>query len=210
MNRLLVATRSRGKQVEFRALLAPLGCEIIFPDDIGIAHTPEEDALERFESFEENARAKAVWFATRSGIPTLADDSGLEVDALGGEPGVHSKRFAGREGPDHLVTAANNDVLLARLGGIVPANRTARYRCVIVWHDPVTHTEVVTIGMTGGRIAEALQGSGGFGYDPLFVSDELGVTFGVASRAAKDAVSHRGRAVQAMLSRLLSNARGWQ
>ncbi len=204
MNRLLVATRSRGKQAEFRALLAPLGCELVFPDDIRLASSPEEDGLERFETFEENARAKAVWFATRSGLPTLADDSGLEVDALGGEPGVHSKRFAGRDGPDHLVTAANNDVLLARLSGVPSAGRTARYRCVLVWHDPVAGTELVTVGTTEGRIAEALQGTGGFGYDPLFVSDELGVTFGVASHAAKGAVSHRGRAAAAMVSALRS------
>ena len=202
MKRLLVATRSRGKQAEFRSLLAPLGCEIVFPDDVGLAPSPEEAALERFETFEENARAKAVWFATRSGLATLADDSGLEVDALGGEPGAQSKRFAGHDGPDHLVTAANNDVLLARLSGVGPADRTARYRCVLVWHDPATHAELMTVGMTAGRIAEALQGSGGFGYDPLFVSGELGVTFGAASRAAKDAVSHRGRAVAAMVAAL--------
>ncbi len=206
MNRLLVATRSRGKQAEFRALLAPLGCEIVFPDDIGMAPSPEEDTLERFATFEENARAKAAWFAARAGIATLADDSGLEVDALNGAPGVHSKRFAGRDGPDYLVTAANNDVLLARLSGVAPVDRTARYRCVLVWHDPVSQAEVVTVGTTRGRIAEALQGSGGFGYDPLFVSEELGVTFGAASRAAKDAVSHRGRAVATMVAAL--KARG--
>ena len=202
MNRLLVATRSRGKQVEFRVLLAPLRCEIVFPDDIGITRSAEEDALEQHETFEENARAKAAWFAARSGLPTVADDSGLEVEALGGEPGVRSKRFAGREGPDHLVTAANNDVLLARLSGVPPSARRARYRCVLVRHDPATHAEIVTVGTTEGRIAEALQGSGGFGYDPLFVSNELGVTFGAASRAAKDAVSHRGRAAAAMVAAL--------
>jgi len=156
VNRLLVATRSRGKQVEFRALLAPLGCEIVFPDDIRLTQSAEEDTLERFETFEECARAKAAWFASRSGLVTLADDSGLEVDALGGEPGVRSKRFAGRDGPDHLVTAANNDMLLARLSGVPLAARTARYRCVLVRHDPVTHAEMMTVGTTEGRIAEAL------------------------------------------------------
>lgn len=202
MSRLLVATRSRGKQAEFRALLAPLGCEVVFPDDVGIIPSPEEDALERFETFEQNARAKAVWFAARSGLPTLADDSGLEVDVLGGEPGVHSRRFAGHDGPEHLVTAANNDLLLARLGGVPAVERTARYRCVLVWHDPVAGAELMTVGTTEGRIAESLQGGGGFGYDPLFVSAELGVTFGVASRRAKDAVSHRGRAAAAMVAGL--------
>ncbi len=204
MTRLLVATRSRGKRAEFRALLAPLGCEIVFPDEIGITPSPDEERLERFESFEENAQAKAAWFGTRSGLPTLADDSGLEVDFLRGEPGVHSKRFAGHDGPDHLVTAANNDMLLARLSGVLPADRTARYRCVLVWHDPVAGTDVMTVGSTEGRIAESLQGAGGFGYDPLFVSAELGVTFGVASRRAKDAVSHRGRAAAAMVAALRS------
>jgi XTP/dITP diphosphohydrolase len=202
VSRLLVATRSRGKQQEFRALLAPLGGEIVFPGDLGIAESPEEDDLERFDTFEANARAKAAWFASRTGLPALADDSGLEVDALGGEPGVRSKRFAGHHGPDHLVTAANNRALVARLAGVLPAGRTARYRCVLVWHDPISGADVVAEGTTEGTILDAPRGSGGFGYDPLFLSTELGVTFGEATPAAKHAVSHRGRAARAMVAAL--------
>jgi XTP/dITP diphosphohydrolase len=194
VKRLLVATRSRGKQQEFRDLLAPLGCEVVFPQDIGLSHSTEEDALESFETFTENARAKAHWFATRSGLPTLADDSGLEVDALGGAPGLHSKRFAGHDGPDHLVTDANNQALLDRLAAIPAPERTARYRCVLLLFDPEAGTETVTEGVTEGRIGTQPHGSGGFGYDSLFLSDDLGITFGEATAAAKHGVSHRGRA----------------
>lgn len=199
--RLLVATRSRGKQAEFGRLLAPLTADIVFPDDIGLAEYPDEDALERFETFEENARAKAEHFARRSGLPSLADDSGLEVDALGGAPGVRSKRFAGHDGPDHEVTAANNAELLRRLAGIPAAERTARYRCVLCLSRP-EGGEVITSGSTEGLILVAPEGTGGFGYDPLFWSADLGVPFGIASAEAKGRVSHRGRAVEALIREL--------
>lgn len=210
MTPLLVATRSRGKQAEFRALLAPLGRSIVFPDEIGLGETPEEATLEAFDSFESNARAKAAWFAARSGLDTIADDSGLEVDALGGAPGVHSKRFAGVEGPDHEVTAANNAELLQRLSGIPLLGRVARYRCVLVLsrvqegdsHPRVPRAEVEVEGSTAGRILEAPRGSGGFGYDPLFWSEELGKSFGEATAEEKGRVSHRGRAVSALLTAL--------
>lgn len=200
--RLLVATRSRGKQAEFRRLLAPLGAEIVFPDDIGLDEAPEEAALERFDTFEANARAKAEYFARRGGLPALADDSGLEVDALGGEPGVQSKRFAGHDGPDHEVTAANNAELLRRLAGVPMAGRTARYRCVLALARPPA-AEVVVSGVTEGLILEAPEGSGGFGYDPLFWSADLGVSFGMASAEEKGRVSHRGRAVEALIRGLI-------
>lgn len=199
--RLLVATRSRGKQAEFRRLLAPLTADLVFPDDIGLAGHPDEDALERFDTFEANARAKAEYFSRRSGLPSLADDSGLEVDALGGAPGVHSKRFAGHHGPDHEVTAANNAELLRRLAGIAAAERTARYRCVLCLSRP-EGGEVVTSGSTEGLILEAPEGTGGFGYDPLFWSADLGLPFGIASAEAKGRVSHRGRAAEALIREL--------
>jgi XTP/dITP diphosphohydrolase len=203
VSRLLVATRSRGKKQELRELLAPLGREVVFPDDIGIAESAAEDELEVHDSFEANARAKAEYFARLSGLDTLADDSGLEVAALGGAPGVHSKRFAGRDGPDHEVTAAHNAELLRRLGGVPLESRSARYRCVLVYRpaDPAAD-EIVAEGVTTGRILERPEGDGGFGYDPLFRSDDLGISLGLASRADKARISHRGRAVAALVERL--------
>lgn len=199
--RLLVATRSRGKQAEFRRLLAPLDAEVVFPDDIGLTEQADEDTLERFDTFEANARAKAAYFARQSGLPSLADDSGLEVDALGGEPGVRSKRFAGMRGPDHDVTAANNAELLRCLARVPMAERTARYRCVLAFARPPA-TEVVVSGVTEGLILEAPEGSQGFGYDPLFWSADLGTAFGRASAEEKARVSHRGRAVEALIREL--------
>jgi len=206
---LLVATRSRGKQAEFRRLLAPLDQPILFPDEVGLPESPREDDLERFDTLFENARAKAGWFAALSGLDTLADDSGLEVDALHGAPGAHSKRFAGVEGPDHAVTTRNNAELLRRLAGIPTERRGARYRCVLVLRHgaatdepPASPAEVVAEGVTEGRILEAPQGEGGFGYDPLFWSHDLGMSFGMAAPEDKGRVSHRGRAVAALVAQL--------
>ena len=201
MRVLLVATRNRGKQPELRALLADLGMELRFPDEVGLPELPEEAAVERFETFIENARAKAEYFLARSGLATVADDSGVEVDALGGAPGVHSRFFAGHRGPDHEVTGANNAEMLRRLAGVSPPERTARYRGVLVLCRPDA-AEVVAQGVTEGTIAEAPRGSGGFGYDPLFVSSELGKSFGEATPEEKASVSHRARAARALLARL--------
>lgn len=214
MSVLLLATRSRGKVAEFSRLLTPLCIEVRSPDEVGLAEHPEEDALEVAQTFAENAAAKAAWFAARSGLVTLADDSGLEVDALHGAPGVHSKRFAGLSGPDHLVTAANNAALLAALRDVPEGQRTARYRCALVLHHPglpgcswpylrpTAGTSLVVEGTTSGRILESRNGDGGFGYDPLFWSDDLGMSFGRATSEAKGAVSHRGRAVAALCAAL--------
>lgn len=201
MKRLLVATRNRGKQAEFRGLLAPLGVELCFPHDIGLDPSPDEEGLEVFETFVENARAKAEWFMRRAGLPTLADDSGVEVAALGGAPGVRSRRFAGVDGPDHEVAGANNAELLRRLAGVDAPARGARYRDVLLLCRPGV-PELVVEGVTEGSIAFEPRGSGGFGYDPLFISTELGKTFGEASAAEKERVSHRARAARALLGRL--------
>jgi XTP/dITP diphosphohydrolase len=206
VTRLLVATRSRGKQAEFRVLLSSLPFEILFPDEIDFAESAAEAQLESFDSFEANARSKAHWFAARARLATLADDSGLEVDALGGAPGIQSKRFAGLDGADEAVAGANNVRLLARLAGVPNALRTARYRCVLVLvpgpDDPAAQSEVVATGITAGRIVGAPSGSNGFGYDPLFFSDELGRTFGEATATEKQAVSHRARAMSELASRV--------
>jgi XTP/dITP diphosphohydrolase len=206
VKQLLVATRSRGKQAEFRSLLVSLPFDVVFPGDIGFAESADEAGLEPFDTFEANARAKARWFAAQAGLTTLADDSGLEVDVLNGAPGVRSKRFAGYDGPDHDVAHANNAQLLARLNGVPCALRTARYRCVLALEagplDRTAVADVVASGVTEGRITVAARGSHGFGYDPIFFSDELGRTFGEASAAQKQAVSHRGRAVTALAALL--------
>jgi XTP/dITP diphosphohydrolase len=200
--RLLAATRSGGKQPEFRRILAPAGIEVVFPDDLGLFESPGEEVLELAESFEGNARRKAEHFARLSGFPTAADDSGLEVLSLGGAPGVRSRRWAGASGTAAEIDAANNAELLRRLRGAPEARRRARYRCVLVFLRTPDAVPEVFQGACGGRILESPRGTGGFGYDPLFWSDELGKTFGEASAEEKDAVSHRGRALGALAAAL--------
>jgi XTP/dITP diphosphohydrolase len=204
--KLLAATRSRGKQPEIRRVLEPAGVEVVFPDDVGLWEDPIEDTLELAESFEGNARRKAEHFARLSGLPTVADDSGLEVLALGGAPGVRSRRWAGVTGSEAEVDAANNAELLRRLLGASEARRRARYRCVLVYLPRLGAVPQVFEGTCGGLVLEAPRGKGGFGYDPLFLSDDLGRTFGEATAEEKDAVSHRGRALRALAEALGSSA----
>lgn len=198
MTRLLVATRSADKLREIRQILAAhAGLEVIDLREAGIPESPDEDAIEAFDSFEENALAKARWFAALSPLPVLADDSGLCVDALGGAPGVRSKRFSGRSdlrGAE--LDGANNALLLKRLEGVPEAERTGRYVCAAALVLPGGR-ERVSIGTCEGVILEAPRGSGGFGYDPLFLVPEAGATFGELSAADKDRLSHRGKAVRA-------------
>jgi len=193
--RLLFASRSPGKQREVKRVLEPAGHQVVFPDDVGVPESSAEDALELAESFEANARSKAEYFARRTGLPTLADDSGLEVLMLGGAPGVRSKRWAGATGNARQVDEANNVELLRRLLGAPETKRSARYRCVLVFLTTATAAPIVVSGETAGRILTAPAGTGGFGYDPLFWSAELGKSFGEATAEEKDAVSHRGRAL---------------
>lgn len=198
--KLLVATRSAGKQAEVRALLGPAGIEPVFPDAAGLVETEAEAALELHDSFQGNALAKATWFARRSGLPTVADDSGLEVFALGGEPGVRSRRWANASGTEAEVSAANNAYLLRRLLGAPSPRRRARYRCVLAYLKTPHALPEFFEGSCTGQILEEPAGTGGFGYDPLFLSDDLGRSFGEASPEEKHAVSHRGRAFQAFLA----------
>jgi len=195
--RVLVATRSRGKLRELAPLLEEQGWEPVDLEMAGIPERPaEEDGLEVAATFTGNALAKARYFHACSGMPTLSDDSGLVVDALGGAPGVHSKRWSGRpELSGAALDAENNARLLQALDGVVA--RGARYVCAAAWVDVAQ--ELTTHGETAGRILERADGAEGFGYDPLFFSDELGASFGLVSRAEKARVSHRARAVRALL-----------
>lgn len=194
----MLATRNPGKLAELRAMFAAAGIAL---EDLAAAglpvEDPAEDALEVFATFEENARAKARWFASRlPGRVIVADDSGLEVEALGGAPGVRSKRWAGSEAVGQALDDANNAHLLASLRDA--ATRDARYVSVVVCTDGAR--EWVARGECRGTIVDVPSGTGGFGYDPYFWSAELERTFGDATREEKAAVSHRGRAFRALLA----------
>jgi XTP/dITP diphosphohydrolase len=198
--RLLVATHSAHKLAELRELLRLDHAELVSLDDLGIDDDPEETG----ETFETNARIKARHGARRTGLPTLADDSGLEVDALGGGPGVRTRRYAGADASD----ADNNTKLLAALEGLAPERRGARYVCVLalaIPRDGARPSAAVPIrtvrGTSRGRIATRPRGTGGFGYDPIFEpagERPGGRTLGEWTAEAKNAVSHRGRAARRM------------
>lgn len=200
--KLLVATRSTGKQREVRELFAETGIEVVFPDQAGVVPSPAEDGLELHDSFGGNALAKAEYFARRTMLPTVADDSGLEVFSLGGEPGVRSKRWAPAPATGGGMDAANNAYLLQRLGGASGMRRKARYRCVLAYLKAPGAIPAFFEGACTGEILEAPRGDGGFGYDPLFLSDDLGKSFGEATPDEKHSVSHRGRAFRALLVEL--------
>jgi XTP/dITP diphosphohydrolase len=198
----VLATRNAGKLRELRPLFADAGIAVIDLGEAGVEESPDEEALECHATFEENALSKARWFAARSGgLPVVADDSGLEVAALDGAPGVRSKRWSGRaDVSGAALDAANNALLLERLHGI--RDRRARFVCAAAWSD--AGRELVVRGETPGRIVQAGESRGehGFGYDPLFWSDELGMTLAEATVAEKQAVSHRGRAFAELLLQL--------
>jgi XTP/dITP diphosphohydrolase len=189
--RVVLATGNAGKQREFAALLASRDFEVVLQTTLGI-----EAAEETGSTFEANALIKARHAAQASGLPALADDSGLEVDALGGRPGVWSARYAGPGATD----AANNALLLQELRDSPADQRRARYRCVIAW---VSHADdpapLVVQGSWEGSITLKPSGDGGFGYDPLFVPQGLAITAAQMSAADKNAVSHRGKALAELL-----------
>lgn len=183
MDRILIATRNAHKLEEIRGLLPG-------PELIGTDRWPEvPDPVEDGETFEANAVLKAEAWARATGLPALADDSGLAVDALGGAPGIHSARYVGAHGD----SAANNARLLRELGGVPPERRTARFVCVLALAVPGQPTRTVR-GECRGRIVDALRGTGGFGYDPLFIPDGETQTFGELPAETKARLSHRARA----------------
>jgi XTP/dITP diphosphohydrolase len=203
MTRLVVATRNAGKVREIHQMLAGIeGFEVVGLAELGIPESPEEDDVEAFETFEENALAKAHYFARKTGELALADDSGLCVDALDGAPGVRSRRFAPvDEARGERQDAANNRHLLALLADAPDARRTARYVCAAAaaWPDG---RELVRTGTCGGAILREARGSGGFGYDPLFYLSDEGQTFGELPPDRKNALSHRSKAVRALVQAL--------
>lgn len=192
---LLLATANPGKIRELRELLGDLA--VVGLRDVGIT----DDLPETADTFFGNAAQKAVEATRRSGLPCLADDSGLCVDALYGAPGVYSARYAGRHGDD----AANRDLLLARLADVDDARRTARFRCVLVLADgagPLGERLIHTEGACEGSITRAPRGEHGFGYDPLFVPRGDARTMAELPSAVKHSLSHRGAALRAMLPML--------
>lgn len=203
--RLLVATRNEGKKREIRRILAGLPYELRFLDETGIHESPEEKLLEHADSFEGNARRKVQYFARLSGLPTVAEDSGIEVFALGGLPGVRSRRFTMHQGPPDEQDAANNAELLRRLDGLAGEKRRARYRCVVAFVPRPDAAAVTFEGTCTGSILVEPKGTGGFGYDPLFLSDDLKQSFGEAAAEDKHGVSHRGRAFRALAEWLRAN-----
>jgi len=204
--RLLVATRSEHKLAEIREILSDLaGVEVVGLDDVGIEYEAAEDDLEPYATFEENASSKARYFRDRSGLPTVSDDSGIEVDALDGAPGVHSKRFAPPSDEVSDRDQANNLHLLRLLDGVEDPARTARYQCVAVFIDGDSRPWTFR-GAVEGRIQRAPEGDGGFGYDPLFFVPDLGRTFGRSSNEEKHRLSHRGRAFRALGGHLRTGA----
>ncbi len=187
--RLLIATHNRGKLREYRHLLEDLPVDLTYLDDVGI----QEDVPETGSTFEENAVQKARAYAAMSGMLTLADDSGLEVDALNGAPGVRSARYAG----PHAGDQERIDKVLRALAGLPPQKRQARFRCVIAVATP--EGEVYTAeGTVEGVIVERPRGNHGFGYDPIFLLPDRGQTMAELPPEEKNRISHRARAAAAI------------
>lgn len=190
---LVFATRNRGKLHELEALVAPLGLAVVSAASLPEAPEVEEDG----DTFEANAVKKAREVGLATGLPALADDSGLEVDILGGAPGVYSARYAGPGAGDR----ANNEKLLEELAAVPEVDRGAHFTCVMAFADPagaLGETVHVTRGRCDGRLLFAPRGEGGFGYDPLFYVPDRGLTFAELPREVKNSISHRARALAAM------------
>jgi len=200
MQSVVLATRSAGKLRELRPIFAAVSVRVLDLAEAGVAESPDEAAIESFATFEENAMAKARYFFERcGGVDVVADDSGLVVEALGGEPGVRSKRWSERSDLEgQPLDRANNERLLARMRGV--QNRRARFVCAAAWCG--SEGEAVARGEVHGQIEERGSGAHGFGYDPYFYADELGMTLADATVEQKRVVSHRGRAFDALIATL--------
>ncbi len=193
--KLVCATRNRGKVKELRQLLPAEGLELLLLDDFPGAPEVVEDR----DTFAGNATKKAVEIMEATGLPALADDSGLEVDALDGAPGVHSARYAGDDASDMDRTV----LLLENLEGVPTERRTARFRCAMAFVHPDDPQNVALFeGACEGRILESVQGTGGFGYDPVFYVEELDQTFAELPAEQKNRISHRGLAMAQMAGHL--------
>jgi XTP/dITP diphosphohydrolase len=186
--RVVVASRNRHKLREIGVLLAEAGLpwDLVSIDQVA----PHCALLEEEPTFEGNAISKARQAAAASGLPALADDSGIEVDALAGAPGAYSARWSGEPCDD----ARNNQKMLRELTGVPPEKRTARYRCVAAFVDPARGLQVVRAGVCEGRLLESARGTGGFGYDPLFLVESLGRTMAEITLEEKNKLSHRAAA----------------
>jgi len=194
---LFVATHNRGKKREYQELLSPLEVELCFPDDLDLHLDVREDGT----TYAENARKKANRYAQASGLLTMADDSGLEVDALDGAPGIHSARYAAGSDADRV------EALLDDLRGVPSRERTARFRCVLVIVSRAGDVYQFE-GVCEGVITRQPRGEGGFGYDPVFYLPQCDCTMAELSRDEKNRVSHRARAVEAALPMLKRLVRG--
>ena len=186
--RLLVGTNNAGKALEIAALVQTLGVVVVLPRDLGIAAAPLEDG----PTFQANALLKARFFSEAAGLPCLADDSGLEVDALAGRPGIFSSRYG-------ITDAERIARLLDEMRHLPQSERTARFVCAAALVDASAGTEVVETGQCEGAIAEAPRGGRGFGYDPVFYLPDVGKTMAEITPEEKNARSHRGRALAAIL-----------
>ncbi len=193
---------------EIRRILASVpGLEVVEPDEVGIEYTAEEEDLEPYATFEENALSKARWFAERSGIPTVADDSGITVDALAGAPGVRSKRFAAdadasaQDLQGQARDDANNRRLVELLKSTPPERRTARYVCVLAFVTEDGDPQYFR-GEAPGLVIDDARGENGFGYDPFIFHTELGRTYAEMTSDEKDARSHRGAAFRGLAAAL--------
>jgi XTP/dITP diphosphohydrolase len=201
--RIVAATRNAGKLVEMRRLLDGLSIELIGLEEYPDLVLPPETG----ETYLENARIKAVSTARATGLPAFGDDSGLEVDALGGAPGVLSARFDG----EHGTAESRSRKLLALLEGVPDERRTARFRAVVALAEPTASGSIVEHSFEGvfeGRIAHEPSGAGGFGYDPVFLVPQLGLTVASLDSGGKDALSHRGQALGAMRAFLVARGSG--
>ncbi len=187
--RLLIASNNAHKVVEFRRLFEGLPYELVTPADLGLDLDPEETG----ETFAENARLKALAFAEASGLPAMADDSGIEVDALDDGPGVRSARYGG----SGLDDAGRVQLLLREVDGVPDERRACRFKAVLVLVG-LNGEELTAEGVCEGRVAHATAGPNGFGYDPVFYVPAFGKTMAELTDAQKDEISHRGKAARAM------------